>query len=91
MSTLNPLISGAIMMGFFTISLFFARFWKKTADILFLMFSISFFIMGVERAILALYYESEFRPFVYILRLLAFTVIILAVIYKNMSAGKNSK
>jgi hypothetical protein len=89
MEDISILISGAIMMGFFTVCLFFTRFWKKTSDIFFLLFAISFFIMGLERAILAIYYQSELRPLMYILRLLGFVMIIFAVLYKNLpDAGK---
>lgn len=84
MNITQSMLSGAIMMGFFTIALFFMKFWRKTNDLFFLVFALSFCIMGIERCMLALYHDSEMKPFVYIMRLLAFSLILLGVIYKNV-------
>lgn len=88
---ISPVLSGAIMMGFFIIGLFFTRFWKQTSDLFFLVFSISFYLMGIERLMLAICYDSESRPLLYILRLLAFVMIIIAVIYKNIADNSGDK
>lgn len=79
----SQILSGAIAMAFLTIGLFFLRFWKKTSDLFFLAFAASFWILSFERTLLPLYRDSEFKPFIYIMRLLAFILIIIAVIYKN--------
>ncbi len=82
MSTL--FLSGAICMACFTIALFFFRFWRRTRDRLFLMFSAAFMLLVVERIILATIGAShEFAPYVYLVRLLAFALIAAAIVDKN--------
>lgn len=81
---INQFISGAIMMAFFTFSMFFARFWSKTGDRLFGIFSLSFILMALER--IALFYihrEDETRTWVYLIRFVAFSLIIFGVVDKN--------
>jgi hypothetical protein len=79
-------LSGMMMMGAWVISLFFFRFWKKTGDSFFRMFSISFGLMGIERWVLALGRSTaEDLPYVYCIRLLAFVTIIAAIVHKNRS------
>ena len=77
-------ISGAICMACFTIALFFFRFWRRTSDRLFLMFGAAFLLLMGERIILVTIDTShEFAPFVYLCRLLAFALIIAAIVDKN--------
>ena len=81
----NTFLTGAIMMAFFIAGLFFLRFWKKTGDIFFRTFAVAFWIMAFERTLLAVLRQTEMAPFVYTLRLTAFTLIIWAVWQKNSS------
>lgn len=81
---MNELLIGAIMMACFTASLFFLRFWKTTRDRFFLFFAVSFFLEGVVRFVLGLdRVPSEERPTVYVLRLLAFLLILAGIVDKN--------
>ncbi len=85
---LKPFISGAIAMTCFTIALFLFRFWRRTNDRLFLMFSAAFMIMMSERIVLVTIGSShEFAPFVYIVRLIAFLLIIVAIVDKNRKSA----
>ena len=85
---LNHTLSGAILMGFWVAGLFFYRFWKITRDRLFSIFAMAFWVMGLERLILTIMApENEFRPYIYIFRLLAFTLIALAILDKNRKGG----
>ena len=89
---MGSLLTGAIIMACWVAGLFFLRFWKKTRDRLFLMFAASFWIMAVNRMILAtLHEESEFRTPVYVVRLLAFVLILVAIIDKNRGGGGGRK
>jgi len=64
--------------------LFFFRFWRQTADRLFAAFGIAFWLLGTHWLALALTSpDQEFRPLLYLLRLLAFTLIIAAIVEKN--------
>jgi hypothetical protein len=81
-------LSGAVMTCFLTAAVFFARFWTKTRDQLFILFSISFALLGVERIFLLLTpKEDEVRTYVYLVRLISFIIIIYAVIAKNRSSN----
>jgi hypothetical protein len=84
------LLVGAVVMACLTISLFFLRFWKKTRDRFFLFFAASFCVEGVNRAVLGLTsIPSEVEPFIYLIRLLSFLLILIAIIDKNR-AGRTS-
>jgi hypothetical protein len=64
--------------------LFFLRFWRQTADRLFAAFAVAFWLLGAHWLTLALTSpDQEVRPLLYLLRLLAFTLIIAAIIEKN--------
>jgi len=66
------------------IGVFFLRFWRDTADRLFGLFAGAFWLMAASWALIAVGSPTdEYRPYVYGLRLLAFSVIIVAVVDKN--------
>jgi len=78
------LLGGAILLGAWAVALFFFRFWRKTRDRLFIYFASAFLLLGVERIILAfLNQESEYKSYVYLIRLAAFLLITFAIIAKN--------
>jgi hypothetical protein len=84
---LNQFLNGAIMFGFLIAAVFFLRFWRRSAERLFAIFAAAFFVLAIERVVLAVIQpENEFRPYVYLVRLLAFVLIIVAIIDKNRSA-----
>ena len=75
------------MMGFVTSALFFLRFWTRTRDRLFAIFSLAFAILALERWVLFLTYhgEDESQAVVYLMRAFSFGLIIYGVIEKNRS------
>ncbi|RYD82983.1 MAG: hypothetical protein EOP84_08570 [Verrucomicrobiaceae bacterium] len=81
---LESFLSGAICVGFFTVALFFIKFWRSSGDRLFLLFSIAFGLLLSERIVrLAMDLQSEWSPAVYGIRLVAYGLIIAAIIDKN--------
>jgi hypothetical protein len=81
---LKAFLSGAISMACLTIALFFLRFWRQTGDRLFVIFAAAFGLLMVERLMLATVSAShEMAPYIYIVRLVAFALIMGAVIDKN--------
>jgi hypothetical protein len=85
-------IDGAILMAFFIAGLFFLKFWRRTHDRLFLLFAISFWIMAINRLFLSFYFaQGEHITIIYVIRLLAFVVILCAILDKNRSAGKSTQ
>ena len=79
-------VSGATMAAALVIALIFFRYWRQTRDRLFLGFALGFAVFAVSRLILAFLHEDdEGRIFVYGLRLVAFLLILAAIIDKNRS------
>ena len=74
---------GCIVAACFTISMFFARVWRKTRDRLFACFAISFSLLGFNWLALVFTEKDEVRTALYVVRLLAFLLILLGVFDKN--------
>jgi len=71
--------------------LFFLKFWRRTRDMLFMMFAWAFWLMGANQ--LAVSASSSYDldvGWTYVLRLLAFVLIILAIVRKNMETKSTS-
>ena len=86
--SLQCLISGATIMGYGVCALFFLRFWRSTRDRLFLVFSLAFALLALQRLALTLMQPlEEWRTSLYMVRLLAFLLILGAIIDKNRSPG----
>jgi len=78
-------LAGAVTMGFMVASAFFVRFWRKTADRLFLAFGAAFGLLALNQILAAVLEAGDERtPFVYVLRVLAFILILLAIVDKNL-------
>jgi hypothetical protein len=87
--TLFDFLSGAITLGFLIAGLFFLRFWRKTRDGLFLAFAMSFALLGIGQGVQALAnIPQEERSYIYLIRLAAFTLILIAIFRKNRASGR---
>ncbi|MFN3727399.1 MAG: DUF5985 family protein [Allosphingosinicella sp.] len=81
-------LSGAITMGFAVAGLFFLRFWKRTREGLFIAFAAAFFLLGLTQALLAFTnIPVEERSWLYLLRLAAFSLILISIWLKNRKAS----
>lgn len=75
---------GVIATSSLAAGLFFFRFWWDTRDTLFLAFAVAFSIEGVNRTILLmLKHPNEGSPWIYIVRLVAFLLILAGILNKN--------
>jgi hypothetical protein len=84
MSPLVQTMHGALAMGTLVVGLFFLRYWRATGDRLFVMFALAFWALGVNWLGLALLATThEARTAFYLLRLLAFVLILAAIVDKN--------
>jgi uncharacterized membrane protein HdeD (DUF308 family) len=83
---MNELLMGAIAALSFVAGLFFFRFWRSTKDKFFLYFALSFCIEGVNRIAIALSFGSELEPVFYLVRVVAYGLIVLAIVQKNRRA-----
>jgi uncharacterized membrane protein HdeD (DUF308 family) len=76
---------GMIAMGYALAGLFFLRFWRRTRDGLFLVFALAFWLMGANQALVSFTAgEEENRGELYLMRLLAFVLIVIGVLRKNV-------
>jgi uncharacterized membrane protein HdeD (DUF308 family) len=86
---MTMLISGAIVALYAVAGLFFLRFWTETADRLFGIFALAFWMLAVQRLLLVLQLDpTEGQVWVYLLRLLAFVLILAAIIDKNRAPAQ---
>ena len=85
-------LSGAITMGYVVAAGFFARFWRKTADRLFLAFAVAFVLLALNQAIAQwLGAADEREGYTYLLRVLGFVLIAGAIIDKNVGARRRRR
>ena len=81
---LEGFLLGIIATSSVTAGVFFLKFWKQTRDSLFLAFGLAFVVEGLNRcAVLLLAKPSEGNLYIYIVRLLAFLLILGAILHKN--------
>lgn len=91
MSNLTPMqlntavfLSGIIFATFAASGLFFFKFFKKTRETFFLVFAIACWFLAVERvAFLYCGRDAEAHSWVFLLRLTAFLLLIVAIVRAN--------
>jgi hypothetical protein len=86
----NQFLLGLLVMGCASAGLFFLRFWRRTRDRLFLTFALAFWLMGLNWLLLAVVEKDEVRTALYLIRLVAFVLILLAILQKNRGASSAS-
>ncbi|HVE53863.1 MAG TPA: DUF5985 family protein [Ramlibacter sp.] len=81
---MEQLLAGAIAAASLVVGLFFFRFWRHTRDPFFVYFALAFWLEGGNRIALgAIPHADESEPLFYMVRLLAYGLIILAIWRKN--------
>ncbi len=89
--TITQVLMGAVAMASFVATLFFLRFWRQTRDGFFLLFAVAFALDSATRFALGMSRVSnETEPLFYLLRLVTFVLIIVAIACKNWP-GKRDK
>lgn len=84
MGLTHQFLWGALWMATWTAALFFVRFWTQSRDRLFLMFGLAFAMLGTHWLALALVNPGEeTRHYLYVLRLVAYLLIIAGIVDKN--------
>ena len=84
MDTLNEFVKGALAMGYAVVAPFFLRFYWRTSDRLFAMFSGSFLLLGAIRVAMIVWKDPMEHQFLYWLRFIAFLLILIAIADKNL-------
>ena len=84
---LEGFLLGIIVTCSIVASGFFWKFYRQTRDTLFLAFAAAFLIEGINRiSFLLIDSPNEGSPAIYIVRLVAFLLILAAIVRKNWGA-----
>ncbi len=79
---------GALTMGCAVIGLFLFRFWRQSADRLFVFFAFAFWLLGLHWLGLAVVNPGiESRHELYFVRVAAFLVLVVGIVDKNARAA----
>lgn len=84
---MSEFLSGAVFTLCCVAGVFFLRFWRKTRDRFFAFFAAAFALMALQRVVMLGPWNNEYLAEVYILRLLAFVLILAAIVDKNRARG----
>ena len=88
-STIELMRGGAII-ALIGIAIFFHRFARESGDRFFAFFAIAFFLLGISPIVTILLRQSGINsPAGYCLRLVAFALIIVAIVEKNLPKNRN--
>ena len=88
-NALSAIVSGALVAGYAVAGLFFLRFWRETRDRLFGIFAAAFWLLAVQRLALSLSANPNGEQvLIYGIRLLAFVLILVAIVDKNRSRSR---
>jgi hypothetical protein len=84
---------GAMSMASWVIGLIFLRHWRRNRDRLLAMFAIAFWMLGASWTALAIQNPPrETQHYLYVLRLIAFLLIIAGIVAKNRErAGRRAQ
>ena len=81
--------SGAVTLGYLLAGTFFLKFWRKTRDRLFLAFGVAFGLLSVNQILaMAIDAGNENVVYAYLLRVLGFVLILVAIADKNISVRR---
>jgi hypothetical protein len=86
--SIYPMVVGILAAGYFMAAMFFLRFWRRSGDRLFLLFSLAFILMSAQRiASIVTTQWTDSASWTYLLRLAGYLLILAAVIDKNRPAA----
>ena len=84
MGTVYTFIGGLLTMGFAMGGFFFLKFWRKTGDGVFVAFGAAFLLLAFSHAMGAFATGPDNHAWSYLPRLVAFLLIIGAIVSKNL-------
>ena len=80
-------LSGAVTFSYVVAAIYFVHFWRRSSEFLFLVFAMAFGLLALNQAALfVLGAANEVSSYAYLLRVLAFGVILAAIVAKNVSS-----
>jgi hypothetical protein len=79
------LLSGALVFAYLVAGMHFLRFYRRTEDGLFLRFAIAFWLFSVNQLASSVpFVTDETDGYEYLLRVLGFVLILVAIVEKNL-------
>lgn len=85
----NEFLLGGVAVGCAVVALFFLRYWRSSGDRFFLFLMLSFLIEAGNRVVMALRGSwSEDLPIHYLVRLVSYGLILVAIWDKNRPRGQ---
>ena len=82
-------LAGAVTLAYVVASVHFMHFWQRTSDRLFAAFALAFALFALNQfVVFTLGAGDERGNYAYILRVLGFVLILVAIIDKNLFARR---
>jgi hypothetical protein len=79
-------LSGALTCSYVVAAIYFFQFWRRAGDRLFLMFALAFGLLAINQLTLfAIGSADELGNYAYLLRVLAFALILCGIVAKNVA------
>lgn len=89
MDALIPVTYGAFAAGFLVAAAFFLRFWSRMKAPLLLIFAVAFALLALSYGMLgAAQITREELSSIYLIRLAAFVLIIIGIVWTNLRAQR---
>ena len=85
-------LAGALTLAYVIASAYFVQFWRRTSDRLFLAFAAAFALLALNQiTVFTLGVADERFNYAYVLRVLGFVLILLAIVDKNLFGRRNRR
>ncbi len=82
---MTDFIYGVLAAGYLIAGVFFLRFWTRTRERLLLIFACAFWLLATSQTFLGILdLDREEQSWIYLIRLLAFSLIIVGIVSVNM-------
>jgi hypothetical protein len=86
---MNQFLLGGIAVACFAVGLFFLRYWRSSGDRFFLFLMASFWMEAGNRIDMAVTRSwNEDSPVHYLVRLVSYALILIAILDKNRARGR---
>jgi hypothetical protein len=81
------MLAGALVFSYLVAGAHFMRFWRRTRDRLFIHFALAFWLFALDQLATSIpHVVNQTDGYEYLLRVLGFVLIIVAIVEKNVSA-----
>ena len=87
MASVYTFVGGLLTMGFVMCGFYFVKFWRRSRDGVFLSFGFAFLLLAFSSGIGAFLTRADNHAWSYLPRLLAFVLIIAAILSKNLQGS----